>query len=188
MAHMQRSQGGGGFFVFLVLGLLGSLLLGWVVYPQLLFSKKLQPVDFNHKAHVENAGMACTDCHTYRADGTLKNAIATADCAQCHADVTGGQSPGEKAIDAFVTEYVQKDKKLDWHVYQYQPDNVFFSHFAHQGFECTTCHPDVAKKTSLPPYYENRITGYSSETMKMWQCERCHAELQVANGCYVCHM
>lgn len=188
MAHTHRSQGGGGFFIFLVLGLVGSLLFGWVVYPQLIYSKKLQPVAFNHKVHMENAGMACTDCHSYRKDGSFKGLPTTADCAQCHADVTGGKTPGEKAIDEFVKEYVQKNKEVPWLVYQYQPDNVYFSHLAHEGFACTSCHPDVAKTTTPPAYYENRLSGYSNVTMRMWQCERCHAELQVANGCYVCHM
>ena len=38
-----------------------------------------------------------------------------------------------------------------------------------------------------PAYYENRISGYSKDTMKMWECERCHASMGTSNACFVCH-
>jgi hypothetical protein len=64
-------------------------------------------------------------------------------------------------------------------------DNVYFSHIAHKDkFECNACHPDVAK---IAPhmYYENRLSGYSKDTMKMWQCEECHAKNGASNACFV---
>ena len=187
MAQQHETREGGGFILFFLVGFLGALILGWMVFPQVLYSKKPQPVAFNHKAHVENVGMSCKECHTYREDGSYKLAN-TQECAQCHADVTGGQKPGEKALDQFVNDYVKTGKQVEWRVYQYQPDNVYFSHLAHEGFACVECHPDVSKTEVPPSYYENRITKYSKHTMKMWQCERCHAELGVSNACYLCHM
>ena len=188
MTQHNPSREDGGFVVFFLVGLLGALLVGWFLFPQVLFSKTEQPIHFNHKVHMEDVGMACEDCHFYREDGSFQGFPTTESCAECHADVTGGDTPGEKAIDKFVTEYVETGKQVPWLTYQYQPDNVYFSHIAHNGFDCTTCHPDVGMSESAPPYYENRLTGYSKDTMKMWQCERCHAELEVSNGCYVCHM
>jgi hypothetical protein len=97
------------------------------------------------------------------------------------------------------------DKEVDWHIYQMQPDNVFFSHAAHsmdkcgechafsESELCSNCHPDVAQSESPPVYYENRLTKYSKQTMKMWQCEECHVIMDhwdftnANNACFTCH-
>ena len=184
MARTYPSTESGGFVVFFLIGLVAALLIGWVVFPKIIYSQEAQPIAFNHKVHMEEVGMSCQDCHGYREDGTFKGFPSTESCAECHAEATG-ENP---EIDKFVTEYAQEGKEVEWLPYQYQPDNVFFSHVAHQGFECTTCHPDLGNSETPPPHYRNVLTGYSSETMKMWRCERCHAELGAANSCYVCHM
>jgi hypothetical protein len=181
--HAERTSAakGGGVLPF-ILGLAGALVLGWFVFPEVLFSQKAQPIIFNHKAHTDAAGMACADCHSFRADGSFAGIPPTAKCAECHA-----APEGKPEIDKFVAEYVEKGKEVPWRVYQYQPDNVLFTHKAHEAFNCTDCHPNVGGMDKTPAYYENRLTGYSSLTMKMWQCERCHAELGVSNACHVCH-
>jgi hypothetical protein len=58
---------------------------------------------------------------------------------------------------------------------------------AHADLDCTDCHMDMSEVDTPPVYYENKLTGYSKQTMKMWQCERCHAENGASNACYVCH-
>lgn len=184
MARTNPSTESGGFVVFFIVGFLAALLIGWLVYPKVIYSQKSQPIAFNHKVHIDEVGMACEDCHGYRDDGTFIGFPTTESCGDCHAEATGES----EAIDILVTDYLEAGKEIQWYAYQYQPDNVFFSHVAHQGFECTSCHPDVGGTEVPPPYYENILTGYSSKTMKMWQCERCHAELGVSNGCYICHM
>lgn len=165
-----------------VLGVITALVLGWGVFPQVLFSKHQQPFAFSHKAHL-NQGLDCTNCHQYREDGSYAGIPSLETCSQCHFDVIT-KAPEEKI---FVNNYVKKGLEVPWRVYQKQPDNVYFSHQAHQYFECTTCHPDVGHSENLPPYFENKLTGYSKQTMKMYQCERCHAESGVSNACYVCH-
>ncbi|EPR41728.1 Cytochrome c, class III, conserved region [Desulfovibrio sp. X2] len=185
---MERKSGfDTGALAFLFLGLLFGLGFGWFVFPQLLYSEVRQPIPFNHKTHIENAGMSCEDCHKFRDDGSFAGYPDTAQCGECHADTTGGDTPGEKAIDKLVTEYVQPGKEVEWQTYQYQPDNVFFTHSAHQAFECTQCHPDIGNSATAPVLYRDRLTGYSKTTMKMDRCERCHAENGVSNACYVCH-
>ena len=94
---------------------------------------------------------------------------------------------------------------MDWKVYQKQPDNVFFSHAVHSlntcnnchSFSerelCSTCHLDVTASKNPPVFRENRLSGYSQNTMKMWQCEACHADpnhlgsTNASNACFVCH-
>lgn len=187
-----------GFFV----GLVAALVVGWWAFPTVLYSQKVQPVHFSHATHVEESGMACEDCHFYREDGTYNGLPTTEKCAECHADALT-EDPREIA---FVEDYVYQEKDVDWLVYQYQPDNVFFSHAAHKldncnmchGFEerehCSMCHLDVGGMDGTPVYNENRLTGYSKDTMKMQVCEHCHAHpdhtdgmTRANNACYTCH-
>lgn len=185
----SNSAGGvGGVVLFTLIGLVGALVVGWVVFPKVLYSQKTQPIRFSHTIHAQQ-GLDCEQCHKLGPDGRFAGLPTTESCAECHADETGDDSANGKEIDKFVRDYVKTGAQVPWLVYQYQPDNVFFSHAAHQGFKCSQaeCHPDVANMDNPPVYQQNRISGYSKETMRMWQCERCHASMGTSNACYVCH-
>ncbi|MFZ2445078.1 MAG: menaquinone reductase multiheme cytochrome c subunit QrcA [Syntrophobacteraceae bacterium] len=168
--------------VFFLVGFVGAMVVGWVVFPNLLFSQKAQPINFSHVAHQDND---CESCHKFRADGSYTGIPRIDNCKECH-ETAQGTTEAERIL---VEEYVAKDKELPWKVYAWQPDNVFFSHAPHkgQGLECTSCHRDVKKEEKLPPYRENRITGYSISTMTMRECEDCHASKGASNNCEICH-
>lgn len=135
-------------------------------------------------------------------------------------DLTGvllsGSPEDQKAELEYVVKYLLQGKEVPWLNYQYQPDNVYFSHKAHANLEiitlrdteidldgvvaaevfdveesatnCNLCHlKDIDKNDTPPPFERNIIDGYSKMTMKMWQCERCHAQQGVNNACHVCH-
>jgi hypothetical protein len=166
-----------------LIGFAAALALGWWGFPRILYSQKEQPFRFSHEVHEMQVNMACSDCHYYREDGSFAGLPSLDDCTRCHFDVMGDE-PAEKT---FIEDYVQPEKQIEWKVYQKQPDNVYFSHLAHEDYDCSRCHPDMAGRDDLPPYFENRITGYSKDTMKMRQCERCHAKSGTTNACYICH-
>jgi hypothetical protein len=186
----EKKQGGPerlGWILFVV-GLIGGLVVGWVVFPQVLYSTQPQPLTFNHVAHIEAGGMACEDCHQFRPDGTYAGFPGVDKCAECHQSpiATGDTKTEEKLI----AEYIQPGKDIPWVSYTRQPDNVFFSHAAHVKMgqmKCTECHQDVLKEAKTPPVKIDRLTGYGKETMKMYVCEDCHAAKNVPNGCDVCH-
>lgn len=194
---MEEKKGGssaGGVFLPFLLGFVAALAFGWWGVPHLLYSKKTQPLLFTHQNHIELYGMQCEDCHFFRRDGSFSGLPDNAKCAECHSFPLGDH-PEEIR---FVEEFYEKGVEVPWLVYQYQPDNVFFSHAAHQEFDCTTagCHPDVGSSNEMPPLFQNRITGYSRDTMKMKTCERCHAEVAAKeperffgapNACQICH-
>jgi len=186
----QDTEAGGTIILFFILGLFVSLVVGWVIFPNLLYSKKKQPIDFNHVLHVEAVDNGCESCHFLREDGTFSGAPKLAQCIDCHEEIQG-ISPDEIK---FVEEYVSKEREVPWLIYSRQPDCVFFSHAAHiQGakMDCVTCHGHMGESESLKVYEENRITGYSRDIwgksiggfkkntwdrMKMDDCAECHQE------------
>lgn len=170
-----------GLLVFLA-GFILALVFGWVVFPNLLYSQKAQPMEFSHVAHQDSS---CEDCHYFRKDGTYSGIPKLEKCKECH-ESPMGESEAEKKL---VEEYIQKEQEIPWRIYAWQPDNVYFSHAPHKakGIECIRCHRDVAAEKKMPVYRENLLTGYSKETMKMIECEKCHADRGVNNECELCH-
>ncbi len=208
-AQEKDTGAGGTITLFFIIGLVASLVLGWVIFPQLLYSKKKQPIDFNHVLHNELVEESCESCHFFREDGTYSGIPKLAQCIDCHEEVNGEDPEEEK----FVTQYVAKGREVPWLVYARQPDCVFFSHIAHVKMgqmECVTCHGHIGESESLKVYEANRITGYSRDIwgkniagikwnswdrMKMDDCAECHQENNVnqgsvqsgRGGCFVCH-
>lgn len=200
---------GGPIILSFAIGLAASLIVGWVIFPKLLYSQKRQPIDFNHAMHVELVEEGCASCHFFREDGTFSGAPTLAQCVDCHTEVQG-DTPNELR---FVEEYVQKGREVPWLVYSRQPQCVYFSHVAHVkmgGMDCVACHGHIGESESLPVYEENRISGYSRniwgqniagfkknswDRMKMDDCAECHARESVMQasvqtkreGCFVCH-
>ncbi|MFW6284008.1 MAG: cytochrome c3 family protein [Desulfosalsimonas sp.] len=70
-------------FVFFMIGLVASIISGWVAFPKLLYSTKEQPIDFSHQVHMEQVG-SCDSCHFFREDGSFSGAPSLAECRDCH--------------------------------------------------------------------------------------------------------
>ena len=210
IGHGEKEDGAGGpIILFFILGLIASLLIGWVAFPPLLYSQKKQPVDFNHALHNGLVDNGCESCHFFREDGTYSGVPKLAQCIECHEEANS-EDPEEIK---FVEEYVKKEREVPWLVYSRQPACVFFSHAAHvktAQMDCVTCHGPIGQSESLKPYQQNRITGYSRDIwgenmlglkrnswdrMKMDDCAECHATSGVSagsvqtqkDGCLVCH-
>ena len=210
IGHGEKEDGAGGpIILFFILGLIASLLVGWVAFPPLLYSQKKQPVDFNHALHNGLVDNGCESCHFFRKAGTYSGVPKLAQCIECHEEANS-EDPEEIK---FVEEYVKKEREVPWLVYSRQPACVFFSHAAHvktAQMDCVTCHGPIGQSESLKPYQQNRITGYSRDIwgenmlglkrnswdrMKMDDCAECHATSGVSggsvqtqkDGCLVCH-
>ncbi|MCZ2073935.1 MAG: cytochrome c3 family protein [Bryobacteraceae bacterium] len=183
-------------------GLLLALHLGWRQFPDVLYSKADQPLQFSHKVHVEDSGMSCEDCHFVRDDGRFTGIPPIAKCAECHAEPLGA-TPHEKVL---VEKYVATLTEIPWRVYSRQPDNVYFPHAAHvktAKLACESCHGEHGKTENLRPYEQNRISGYSRDIwgpsisrislkgerlgMKMDDCIDCHTEKKLRHSCLDCH-
>ena len=199
--------------VYFLGGLLPALFVGWILFPVALYSKQVQPINFNHAIHADpeitEGGTElerCLACHGFREDGSFAGIPKLETCVECHDDPESplGEHPEE---ERFLKEYVAKEKEIPWLVYSKQPDGVYFSHIAHVNMgklECRTCHGDHGKSELLPRYEKNRLTGISRniwgkniagfkfntwDRMKMDDCAECHTKKghEENNACFVCH-
>ena len=208
-SETDASGAGGPIILFFILGLAASLIVGWVVFPKLLYSQKNQPIEFNHVLHNELVEDGCESCHFFREDGSYHGVPKLDQCIECHEEVNG-EDPEEAR---FVNEFVANNREVPWLIYSRQPQNVFFSHAAHVKMgeiDCVVCHGHIGESESLPIYKENRISGYSIDIwgrrisgikrntwdrMKMDDCAECHRREGVnqnsvqthRGGCFVCH-
>ena len=182
--------------MFFFIGFCLSIVVGWWLFPKLLYSQKKQPVDFNHAIHNQLVDQGCESCHFFREDGTFAGVPELAQCIECHEEANGVDPQEIK----FVEEYVVKEREVPWLIYSKQPDCVFFSHVAHvkeAKMDCVTCHGDIGETDHLKIYEENRITGYSRDIwgkniaglkrnswdrMKMDDCAECHETLARENA------
>ena len=184
------------------LGVAVTLLAGWVAFPQALYVRRQQPLEFRHKTHAEKSGLAdCNECHALRDDGTFAGIPAMEKCAGCHSERIGES----KAEATLVNDYIKPGHETPWLVYSQQPANVWFSHAIHLkrgGLSCTECHANYGESDQVKVYEVNRISGYSRDIwghsisrvhraphdgMKMSDCENCHHQRHVEVGCLGCH-
>jgi hypothetical protein len=188
--------------LFFLLGLGASLVVGWVIFPKLLYSQKQQPLPFNHKLHLSEVDNGCESCHFFREDGSFSGAPTIAQCVDCHEEPIGAS----EAEQRLVTDYIQKDREIPWLIYSRQPECAYFSHAPHvkiAHMACDTCHGAIGESTHLPTYEQNRLTGVSrdiwgrniagfkrhtSDRMKMDDCAECHYQQSgKKQACFVCH-
>lgn len=185
----EDSGAGGAIILFFILGLAASLVVGWIIFPKLIYSQKKQPIDFNHRLHVAEVEESCESCHFFREDGSFSGVPKLAQCIECHEEVQGVDPEEEK----FVNEHVLKEREVPWLIYSRQPDSVFFSHAAHiknADMDCVTCHGHIGESEHARVYEENRLTKVSRDIwgkniggfkknswdrMKMDDCAECHA-------------
>ena len=184
------------------IGFVAHLIPGWVVFPQLLYGEKQQPIDFSHKIHQEAVDEGCESCHFFREDGSFSGIPKLENCVECHEEPQGEHLEEAK----LVKEYVEPGKEIPWLVYARQPQCVFFSHAAHVKMgemECATCHGPIGESDHVRPYQYNRLTKYSRDIwgwniagykkhtwdrMKMDDCAECHEEKKgYKEACFVCH-
>ncbi|MBF0100470.1 MAG: cytochrome C [Desulfobacterales bacterium] len=202
-ASTNSSRGSGSIiFLFFIIGLIGSLVVGWIIFPMLLYSEKKQPIDYNHAIHLDAVDNGCESCHFFREDGTFSGIPKLSQCVDCHGEVQGS-NPEEKR---FVEEYVQKETEVPWLAYSRQPDCVFFSHVVHvktAEMKCEVCHGPIGSSEHSKEYEQNRITGLSRaiwgpsiagfrknswDSMKMDVCGQCHEKETGSKGpCFQCH-
>ena len=136
-----------------------------------------QPIEFNHRLHVDDVGLECATCHEYYATAQHSGLPALETCLICHEEAVTDSAEEQKLLELAKHNPQPVFRKLFR-----MPDHVYYSHREHvtiAGLECETCHGGVAATTAPPPTPLVRIT--------MDTCVDCHARVDVKTDCTHCH-
>ena len=156
-----------GFAVVFVVG------LPWLLTHQ-PYAVPEQPLRFNHRVHVERAGMECAFCHRTAGSGVAAGMPDIQQCIFCHIAVGHGIGEQERLRQAWVAQ-----EPINWMRVHHQPDHVRFVHDAHvqAGLPCATCHVDVGRM---------EVT-VKVRPLNMPDCVGCHRLQSAPTDCGACH-
>lgn len=185
-----------------LLGFAAALLVGWVVYPAVIYDRTPQPLQFSHAVHTgEAVGQACSDCHGFDAEGRFTGIPPLETCAACHSEAIGSTADEKRLVE----DYVTPGREIPWLVYARQPDLAYFDHARHvklAGLPCERCHGPHGASERLRPYERERLSGYGKDIwgsrisgiaraewdgLKMGDCSDCHRRNGVVESCLDCH-
>lgn len=146
--------------------LAGVAVLGPMIYVRTPYNQErgfevVQPVQFDHRHHVRDDGIACLYCHAGAERSASAGVPATELCMGCHAQIWT-----KSALLAPVRASFFQNQPLAWSRVHDLPDFVFFNHSVHvkNGVGCEQCHGDVA----------NMPLPYKVESLTMGFCLDCH--------------
>jgi mono/diheme cytochrome c family protein len=148
-----------------------------------------QPINFSHKIHAGDNGIACVYCHSI-AEQSRHAGIPSANvCMNCHKGIQEGPVAGREEIakiykaldyDPATGVYGNNPTPIAWVKIHNLPDLAYFNHSQHvnvAGLECQTCHG---------PVQEMAVVSQHSELTMGW-CINCHRDTEVkheGNGYY----
>lgn len=108
-----------------------------------------QPLQFNHKRHVEGEKEPCDSCHVSYKTTTVAGRPELSACTKCHTEDPVSESPEEKKL----IQFIKKNQDPPWTRQTSLPRHVRFSHQRHvmvAKVECKTCHGEIGKLTRPP--------------------------------------
>ncbi len=162
-------------------GLAGAVFVLVVVVPRYLAiqhypSTPQQPVYFDHRVHVEQAGLDCAFCHRTAMQGVTAGYPDLEQCIGCHVVVSRGERAEEieKLRQAWIGQ-----RPIDWERLHRLPDHSRFPHAAHvqAGVACADCHGAVEQMGQV----------IQTRSLKMADCVDCHREFSAPDQCGACH-
>ncbi len=135
-----------------------------------------QPINFNHKRHVD-MGVECNTCHIHVREHQIAGLPKIETCLGCH------EAPITKtAEEEKIREFRRKGMEVHWIRLTRLPQHVYFSHRRHvgiAGLDCKGCHGNIAEM-QVPP--EAPLIN-----LKMGDCIKCHEKKRAKTDCVYCH-
>ena len=136
-----------------------------------------QPIPFNHKLHIQDVGLECSDCHKYTERLSRAGIPNLAECGDCHSEQNG-----ETQAEAAVVRHVQEEVPIPWRHVNHLPNHIYFSHLRHVKIgrmECSRCHGPMEdlERPQRKPYV----------SLSMSWCMDCHEKQGITNDCLFCH-
>ncbi|WP_438015205.1 cytochrome c3 family protein [Sorangium sp. So ce315] len=141
-----------------VLGLMIYVRTPWKRYQ---FEPVDQPVQFDHRHHVQDDGIDCIYCHTTVTRSPTAGMPPTAKCMGCHSQIWN---------QSLMLEPVRRSwfsgTPIPWNRVTSVPDFVYFNHAIHvnKGVGCVSCHGRVDEMAAV----------YKVAPMTMGWCLQCH--------------
>lgn len=136
-----------------------------------------QPILYNHKKHMEEAGLTCFDCHSFVTTHQKASIPNIEYCQNCHKEAMTSSKEEEKLVG-----YINNKEQIPWIQVHRLPDHAYFSHRRHVTLgklACQECHGDVAEMTL--PFSRPAVS------LKMEFCIKCHEKNRVNTDCATCH-
>jgi len=162
--------------VYYVLVFIIAFVVG-AFFTQIRSPKTYQPIKYNHRLHVIENEMECTDCHQGAKSSKLATLPSITVCLDCHDEALTDSKEEEK-----IRTFRGKGMDIPWQKILRMPDHVYFSHYRHTvlaKIDCFTCHGRMDKVTSPPDKPLKR--------MRMKDCIQCHKKNKVTQDCIACH-
>ncbi len=105
-----------------------------------------QPVEFDHRHHVNDVGIDCRYCHSTVEDSPRAGIPSTQVCMGCH-----GQIWNKSPLLSPIREAFFSDRPIAWRRVHKVPDFVYFNHSIHvkKGVGCETCHGRVDQMAAI---------------------------------------
>jgi hypothetical protein len=154
----------------------------WVQGPGTL---QPQPIAFNHKVHIEQAGLSCPECHQFVTSQHYAGLPSKYICFDCHdpdADEDDSEADAFNPKFADLMAFGKTDGDIPWHRVTINREDVFFSHRRHvtaAKLDCRECHKDMPDRTSPPTR--------GPVQMSMDTCINCHEQNAASVDCVSCH-
>lgn len=124
-----------------------------------------QPVEFDHRHHVQDDGIDCLYCHTTATTAAPAGIPSTEMCMGCHNQIHS-QSP---LLEPVRRSYFS-GAPIPWNRVHDVPDFVYFNHAIHtnKGIGCVSCHGRVDQMSRV----------FQVSTLSMGFCLDCHRHPQ----------
>jgi hypothetical protein len=146
--------------------------------------RSAQPVQYNHKVHAEQLGLACPNCHE-GAEIRRRAGFPPDDfCQACH---SSPQTTSPK--EAKLIELLEAGGPLEWRRVTELASHVLFSHRRHVAagnIDCIACHGDMRERT-VP--ISEPVVSFRGRT-GMFRCIACHVDSgspYAGIDCMACH-
>jgi hypothetical protein len=106
-----------------------------------------QPVQFDHRHHVQDDGIACLYCHDGAERSSYAGVPATEVCIGCHSQIWNTSPMLEPVRRSYFS-----GQPIRWNRVNLVPDFVYFNHAIHvrrAGVACAECHGDVGTQPAV---------------------------------------
>ena len=130
-----------------------------------------QPVQFDHRHHVQDDGIVCLYCHSEAERSANAGVPSTEVCMGCHSQIW----PDSPKLAPVRASYFS-GKPIRWNRVHDVPDFVHFDHSVHvtAGVACARCHGDVER---MPLVHKER-------SLAMQFCLDCHRRPETEVAAY----